>query len=211
LFIFGVEVMLHPAVKIYIWACLAVITQVLNGYFLLLFAVLLVLLASAMCTKRFFQILRRTRWIMISAFIVYAYAGSGEALWPQLGVFSPVLTGVIDGFVQLSRLLAILASLSLLLAFVNKDQLVAGLHSLAFPLSFFGKVRERIIVRLALTVHYADNIMLDRKSNWYNSIEHGLQALPVTADSMELTALRLSPGDWFAVLSATVALSGVLS
>ena len=202
--------MLHPAVKIYIWACLAVVTQVLSGNYQLLFAGMLILLATAICKTRFFLILRRTRWIMISAFVVYAYAGSGDTLWPQLGVFSPVSTGVIDGFVQLSRLLSILAGLSLLLAFLNNTQLIAGLHSLTYPLSVFGRIRERVIVRLALTVQFAETILIDNKKNWYKSIEQGLQDLPVTSDTIELTTIRLTLRDWIAALIATVALMGIL-
>jgi energy-coupling factor transporter transmembrane protein EcfT len=197
-------------VKIYIWACLAVVTQVLSGNYQLLFAGMLMLLATSICKTRFFLILHRTRWIMISAFVVYAYAGSGDAVWPQLGVFSPVSTGVIDGFVQLSRLLSILAGLSLLLVFLNNSQLIAGLHSLAFPLSVFRGMRERVIVRLALTVQYAENILLDNKSNWYKSIEQGLQNLPVATDPIELSTIRLTFRDWLAALIATVALTGIL-
>ncbi len=203
--------MLHPAVKIYIWACLAVVTQVLNGYYLMLFAGILFLLSATLCTTRFFLILRRTRWIMFSAFVIYAYAGSGDALWPQLGVFSPLSTGMANGFVQLSRLLSILASLSLLLAFLNNAQLIAGLHSLAYPFSVFGKMRERIIIRLALTVQYAESTLMNTKSNGLKNIEEGLQALPVAADPIELTAMRLCYLDWFAVLVITVLLLGVLS
>jgi len=201
--------MLHPAVKIYIWVCVAAATQILNGYDLMLFGSILIMLSSGICPAHFFLILRRTRWILLSAFIIYSYAGSGEALWPHLGILSPLSGGIFNGFVQLIRLLAILASLALLLAFLNQSQLIAGLNTLAYPLSFFGKFRERLIVRLALTVQYAENTLKDTSSNWYKRIEKGLQSVPVASNYMELTSSSLGYGDWLMVSIASFFLVGV--
>lgn len=201
--------MLHPAVKIYIWVCLAAATQILNGYNLMLFGGILILLSSGICPARFFLILRRTRWILFSAFIIYSYAGSGDALWPHLGNLSPLSAGVFNGFMQLIRLLSILASLALLLAFLNQSQLITGLNTLAYPLCVFGKVRERMIIRLALTVQYAENSLKETTGNWYKNIEKGLQAVPVTSGHIEVKALPFGYRDWVIILFASFFLLGV--
>lgn len=196
----------HPAVQIYIWICLALLAQILHGYALVLLTGLLVLLAINLCRERFFLLLRRTRWILLSVLIIYAYSSPGDALWPQLGAFSPVTEGIMDGLMQLSRLVTMLAGLSVLLTLLTQAQFVTGIYTLSAPLGYLGLVRERIAVRLALTMRYAETAMQDTASNWRSSIEHLLAPVPVAAGFIELHDAPFKRSDWilFAIVSAIV-------
>ena len=125
---------------------------------------------------QFKGLLRRTRWIALSLLLIYAYATPGVALWESLGSLSPTREGLLDGVLQLGRLLCALAGLAVLLTSLSLERLIGGLYSLAYPLRFVGLSRERFAVRLALTLEYAEAAMRDTASDWRTTIEQALQA-----------------------------------
>lgn len=200
--------MLHPAVQIYIWGCLALAVQIMNGYTLTLLACVLALLSFKICAIRLSQLIQRTRWIFISVLIIYAYTGSGIALWPQLGLLSPLAKGVGDGVIQLLRLFNVLASLSLLLTFLSQSQLIAGLNAIAYPLSYLGAMRELVVVRLALTIHYAESAMFDTPRSLRLTIANQLYIKPVASDAIELEVTSLNRRDWLVIALVLVVLLG---
>ena len=199
----------HPAVQIYIWVCLTLAAQSLNGYLLALMAGVLILLAFRVCAVRFIFILRKTRWILFSVFLIYAYTGAGDALWSRLDMFSPATDGIVDGLMQLLRLVSVLAGLSILLALLSQSQLIEGLYALSRPLSFLGLSRERVAVRLALTLRYAESAMQNTASNWRDSIERLLTPVPVTPDIIELHVTSYTGRDLLLVATSTAALLGM--
>jgi energy-coupling factor transport system permease protein len=75
---------------------------------------------------------------------------------------------------QLARLSCVLAALSILLTLLSREKLISGIYLLAFPARFIGISRERIAVRLALTLHYAENAMRDTASDWRSAIAQAL-------------------------------------
>jgi energy-coupling factor transport system permease protein len=129
--------------------------------------------AFVISRHKFLQLLRRTRWIMLSLLLIYAYSTPGQPLSDAFGLFSPSREGLVDGVVQLVRLLAALAGLAILLDRLHRLQLIAGLYTLFAPLQWIGISRERLAVRLALTLHYAEVAMLRDKHAWQNTL-HGL-------------------------------------
>lgn len=196
----------HPAVLIFLWGCVTVALQSLQSGALLLAGVPLLLAACAFSPSRLFTLLRRTRWIMLSLLFIYAYATPGTAVWAALAQFSPTHEGLIDGLMQLSRLAFALAGLAILLSLLSQQQLIGGLYTLAYPLRYFGLSRERIAVRLALTLYYAETAMLDSKADWRSKIKQmlaaresplvsGSHAERVSQDSIELHAAPLTPRD----------------
>lgn len=201
------EEMLHPAVQIYIWCLLTLAAQMLGGQLLLLLAGATILASLRMCGAMFLFLLRRTRWILLSVSIIYMYTSPGEALWPQLGVVSPVVEGIWDGLSQLLRLATVLAGLSILLTSLSQSQLIAGLYTLSRPLVFLGLPRERVAVRLALTLRYAERAMQDTASSWRGSFEYLLAPMPALPELIELHVARLSRCDWMLV-AAPAALLG---
>jgi len=146
----------HPATQILTWVLLIATTQALGIIELISVSVLVLLCAYAICAKRFIQLLRRTRWIMLSLVLIYAYSTPGQTMWAVLGMFSPSYEGLTGGALQLARLLVVLGGLAVLLERLPKEQLISGLYTLFVPLQWCGISRERLAVRLALTLHYAE-------------------------------------------------------
>lgn len=200
----------HPVVQIYFWISMVFAVQILHGHALLLLAGILIVFALKLCAVRFMLLLRRTRWILISIFFIYAYTGSGASLWPQLGIFSPAAAGMVDGSVQILRLLAVLAGLSVLLTSLTQAQLVSGLYTLFYPLRFLGLSRESIAVRLALTLHYAEGAMLGKDSKWRDNLEQMLKPAQVDDGVIELKLVRLTCLDWLLLAGSAAVFIGLL-
>ena len=87
----------HPAVQILVWMLLALLAQRLQPLALLVLAALLFGLALRLCRKQLLSLLRRTRWILFSLLLIYAYTTPGAALWSMFGVVSPSREGLLDG------------------------------------------------------------------------------------------------------------------
>jgi energy-coupling factor transporter transmembrane protein EcfT len=168
----------------------------------------LLLLSLRRCASRFILLLRRTRWVLFSVFMIYAYATPGDALWPHLGVLSPVAAGVEDGLVQLLRLLVVLSGLSLLLSLMSQTQMISGLYSLFRPLRYFGVPSERAVVRLALTLDYAESALRDTADNWRGRVEQMLLPVQAVPGYIELHITPFVLRDWFMLVAVTIALFG---
>lgn len=176
----------HPAVLIFLWLCFTLSLQTLQATILLFAGLPLLGAAFLVCAGNLLTLLRRTRWIMVSLLLIYAYATPGEAVWISLAQFSPTIEGLSDGLLQLCRLLFVLAALSLLLNLLSQQQLISGLYTLGYPLQLIGLSRERLAVRLALTLHYAESALQNTSSSWRANMEHMLTPPPITQQMVEL-------------------------
>lgn len=186
---------LHPAAQILTWCLLVAVMQVLESGLLLLAAGLVLLCAFAVSRHKFIQLLRRTRWIMLSLLLIYAYSTPGQALSDVLGMFGPTREGLADGVLQLTRLLAALAGLAILLDRLHRLQLIAGLYTLFAPLQWLGLSRERFAVRLALTLHYAEAAMLRGTRDWQDNLRGLFEPHGEATRHMELPLYRFGIGD----------------
>lgn len=185
----------HPATQILVWCLLVAMLQLLE-FEVLLFAAGSVLLCAVMVSRhKFVQLLRRTRWIMLSLLLIYAWSTPGQALYEPFGAFSPSREGLLDGMSQLLRLLAALAALAILLDRLHRMQLIAGLYTLFAPLQWMGGLRERFAVRLALTLHYAEAAMLRGKRGWQETLDGLLDAHGEPPRQIELPLYRFGYGD----------------
>lgn len=171
----------HPAAQIVTWCVLVAALQVMAPGTLLIAAGSALVCAYAMSRLKFIQLVRSTRWVMLSLFAIYAYSTPGQPLVEALGMASPSREGLSDGLVQLARLLVALAGLAILLERLHRQQLIAGLYTLFLPLQWLGISRERIAVRLALTLHYAEVAVLRGASNWQDAL-NGLIERPGVAN-----------------------------
>ncbi len=196
----------HPATQILTWCILVASIQVLHLGILLAPAGLVLLCAFAISRHKFIQLLRRTRWIMLSLLLIYAYSTPGQALSDALGMFSPSREGLTDGALQLSRLLAALAGLAILLERLHRQQLIAGLYTLFAPLQWLGLSRERFAVRLALTLHYAEAAMLRETHSWQDALRGLFEPHGETTKHMELPLYRFAVGDALLLLVASLML-----
>lgn len=169
--------------------------QLLKFGALLLAAGAVLLFAVAVSGHKFAQLLRRTRWIMLSLLLIYAWSTPGHAVYEPFGLFSPTREGLLDGMSQLLRLLVALAGLAVLLDRLHRMQLIAGLYTLFAPLQWKGGLRERFAVRLALTLHYAEAAMLRGKRGWRETLDGLLEPHAEPTREMELPLHRFGYGD----------------
>ncbi len=200
----------HPAAIILLWLFLAVALPSLNTLPLLAAAAAICAIALALSPARFRTLLRRTRWIMVSLLFIYGYVTPGEALWNAAGAWSPTHEGLTDGALQLCRLIAALAGLAIVLNLLDRQKLMGGIYSLAWPLRLLGLSRERVAVRLALTLHYAESAMLAAASGWREHITRMLQPHPAAHLDVELHAAPISPRDLLLIAMGAALLAWVL-
>ncbi len=187
-----------------IWVLLALLAQRLQPFALLVFTAIVSATALRLCAAQLLRLLRRTRWILFSLLLIYAYTTPGAAIWPPFGAASPTHEGLLDGMLQLGRLLSVLSGLAILLELLPQNQLISGLYTLAFPLRWFGLSRERIAVRLALTLEYAEAAMGDTARDWRTTIRASLQPTEAGAVHIELTVQSFG---WFDALLLVVGLA----
>lgn len=186
---------LHPATQILVWSLLVVLLQLLEFGALLFAAGAVLLCAVAVSQHKFTHLLRRTRWIMLSLLVIYAWSTPGQAVYQPFGLFSPTREGLLEGLSQLLRLLAALAALAMLLDRLHRMQLISGLYTLFAPLRWMGGVRERFAVRLALALHYAEAAMLRGKRGWRDTLDGLLEPHEEPTREMELPLCRFGLGD----------------
>lgn len=198
----------HPAAQIVTWCLLVAILQSLAPAMLLPAAALILALALLNSARKLGQLLRRTRWIMLSLLLVYAYSTPGQPLWEGLGMFIPSREGLSEGVLQLARLLCALAGLAILLDRLHRQQLIAGLYTLSAPLRLIGVSRERFAVRLALTLHYAEVAMVRETRTWQDSLRSLFEAPGDTGKHLELALYRFAYRDGLLVGIALLLLYG---
>lgn len=208
-FILAIRMTIHPTVQITLWILLVLLAQHLQPVALLAVCVVSCGIALRLCAKQFMGLLKRTRWIAFSLLLIYAYATPGMALWSLLEGFSPTREGLLDGLLQLGRLLCALSSLAVLLTSLSQERLISGLYSLAYLLRFFGLSRERFAVRLALTLEYAESSMRDAASDWRATIKRSLQADETGVAHIELPRQRYGLPDALLLVASLALIIGV--
>jgi hypothetical protein len=176
--------MFHPASLLLAWGGLVVLFQTLESRWLLASSALVVGLAFLFAAPLFKLMLRRIRWLFLAMVILFATMTPGVLLpapW-NLGVLTH--DGVSLAAEHLMRLLGILGLLAVLLTKVEHCAIVAGLYSLLRPFSVCGLNRQRIAVRLLLTLDWVAADKLDWRSLARVSVlenDQGPLVLPVFA------------------------------
>lgn len=99
------------------------------------------------------RILFRSRWLMISLIGMFVWLTPGTPIpWTAGATFE----GARFAGDQLARLLLSIAAVAVLVRVLDSSRLVAGLRDLAAPLAVMGINRDRLAVRLALTLDRID-------------------------------------------------------
>lgn len=198
----------NPALLILAWVALVIELQMMKPIGLLTMLVVFLIAAMAISASRLLSLLRRTRWIMIPLILIYAYTIPGTPVLVQMAALSPTSEGLREGLIQLARLASVLASLSILLSCLDQQKLVGGLYTLAYPLRFIGLSRERIAVRIALTLQYAESSVQNSFRDWRCSIEHMLAPIPDGQTKIELPVIQFTRLDrlWLTAGCATLLL-----
>jgi energy-coupling factor transport system permease protein len=111
---------------------------------------------------------------------------------------------------QLTRLLAALAGLAILLERLHRQQLIAGLYTLFVPLQWLGLSRERLAVRLALTLHYAEAAMLRKSGRWQDALDSLLEPHDEATRHINLPLYRFGLNDVLLLCFSLLLLWGAL-
>lgn len=198
---------LHPASLILIWLAFAFCVPWLRpgdlSAIVFLFSLLLLLRHSA----QYLKLLRRSRWLLISLILVYAFVTPGVAAVAALGAYSPSREGLLSGGLQALRLISLLATLALLLATTSRDRILAGLYFLLRPFVLIGVDVDRVAARIWLTLHYAEQAGQGeqrRSGEWRERLHAALHGSGNEMTSIELEIGRLSRSDYAALLCAVL-------
>lgn len=132
--------------------------------------------------------LPRMRWLLIALGAIYAWTTPGEYVWS--GWLAPTYEGINLGMAQITRLVVIAASLQLLLTNMSRASIFAGLHTLAYPLEWLGVSRDRIALRLTLTLEMMEKLLETRQS--LKHLMHELQQ-PMDAHAERVVLLSVLP------------------
>lgn len=137
----------------------------------------------------FGNIVRRSRWLLVSLFLIYAFTTPGEYLHDLPFEILPTYEGIASGLQQMARLTLMLAGLALLLTTTKREQLMAGAYFLLRPLRWLGLAPERFAARLWLTLHYVEQTPLPRRQALHQLLEsfhthaesaNGLEKITIT-------------------------------
>jgi energy-coupling factor transport system permease protein len=202
---------LHPASLILIWLAFAFCVPWLRSTELtaivFLFSLPLLLWHSA----QYFKLLRRSRWLLISLVLVYTFVTPGTAAVAALGAYSPSLEGLLSGGGQALRLLALLATLALLLATTSRDRILAGLYFLLRPFALLGADVDRVAARIWLTLHYAEQSGSHRSGEWRERLQAALHGSECEMQSIKLEIGRFFQLDYAALLCSALVLGMLLA
>jgi energy-coupling factor transport system permease protein len=94
-------------------------------------------------------LLRRSRWLLLTMLVMFGWLTPGT---PLPGIPGASQEGLLLAADNIARLLIALAALAMLLKALAPPDLVAGMRSLLAPIAMLGFSRDRIAVRLALTL-----------------------------------------------------------
>ena len=156
----------HPATRLIAWLALLIAVQCLSGA-VLLAACLFAPLAGARVMRRSGRLVWRTRWLLLSLLLVFAWGVAGEPLWS--GSLAPTREGVDEALKHLGRLVLVLVSVAAFLEFMPLAELLAATHALLAPLRRLGVDADRGVVRLMLVLRYVET--LPRPRDWKSLLD----------------------------------------
>lgn len=197
---------LHPASQILIWLAFALCIPWLRLVDLAVIALLASVPQLLIHSAALPRLLRRTRYLLLSLMLVYAFAMPGEALLPAWGGYSPSQEGLLAGAQQALRLLALLVTLAWLLGALPGERVLAGLYLLLQPLARLGVNVDRIAVRVWLTLHYAEQEQTSRQGVWRERLQASLEQGDEATRTVRLEVGGLCWKDYAALAGAALAL-----
>lgn len=169
-------VSIHPASLLLIWLGFALCTPWLRTLDLAVITGFLIASLLLVRSHGFFRLLRRTRWLLTSLFLIYAFATPGDLLLPAWGSYSPTREGLYSGGLQALRLMALLSGLAIVLAALSRDRILVGLYFLLRPLALLGVDIDRLSARIWLTLHYTGQREPTRTGSWLDEFRAAAQA-----------------------------------
>lgn len=173
---------MHPSLRIVALVLLAVSVQFMGSLALGVAGCLLLAMALYWHVGLLSGMLYRSRWLLLTLLLIYAFTTPGEYLKGWNPDYSPTYEGISQGLLQAGRLAMMLAGLAILLGTTPRNALMAGIFLLLRPLRLIGISPDRFTARLWLTLHYVEQEPpADKGTFWsrfHRADEHD-QATPV--------------------------------
>jgi len=193
---------LHPSLKIILLVLLAVAVQHAGLYALALAGGVLMLVAARWHIGLLRKLLFRSRWLLLTLFMIYAFTTPGEYLsgWESYGL---TYEGLHQGALQAIRLIIMLAGLALLLGTTGRDALMAGIYRLISPIRGFKVSPDRFTARLWLTLHYAELERPQHKLPFWQRFEQVSAQLPEQINHVRFDVPHFVLCDWLVLMAAT--------
>lgn len=99
-------------------------------------------------------LLRRSRWLLLTMLVMFGWLTPGT---PLANIPGASQEGLLLAVENLARLVIALSTVALLLKALTPPELVAGMRALLAPLALLKISRDRIAVRLALTLNEVES------------------------------------------------------
>ncbi|CAN4270478.1 ecfT Energy-coupling factor transporter transmembrane protein EcfT [Methylophilaceae bacterium] len=141
-------------------SCFLVIAILMNQFnltHLLILCTLLIVALIAINSQHFFCLLKRMKWFFLVMLLIFIFNTPGQHVEGWDYFLSPTYEGLASGLLQVFRMLALIAVLSLIMALNTRQQLISGFYFMLLPLQRFGLEIERFAARLCLTLYYVES------------------------------------------------------
>ena len=144
----------HPASLILLGLAALLAAACHEGLVLAVGGLGLTLLALIVAASHMRLLLRRSRWLLLTMLLMFGWLTPGT---PLASIPGASQEGLLLAAENLARLLIALSTVALLLNVLRPPELVAGMRSLLAPLAWLNISRDRIAVRLALTLNEVES------------------------------------------------------
>ncbi|MDP2825445.1 MAG: CbiQ family ECF transporter T component [Sulfuritalea sp.] len=139
----------HSASLILLGLAVLVVASSREGMTLFISCLGLGIVALIAATFHLRLLLRRSRWLLLTMLVMFGWLTPGTPLPVILGATQE---GLLLAAENSARLLVAISIVALILKALSPTELVAGMRSLLAPLALLRISRDRIAVRLALTL-----------------------------------------------------------
>jgi energy-coupling factor transport system permease protein len=140
----------HPASLLLLGLAAILVASSREGIALFLGCAGLTLFALVAATSHLRLLLRRSRWLLLTMLVMFGWFTLGT---PLPNTFGASQEGLLLAAANIARLLIALSTVALILKVLSSSELVAGMRSLLAPLALLKISRDRVSVRLALTLN----------------------------------------------------------
>jgi len=199
---------MHPSLRILLLMLLAMAVQFMGLYALAFSSAVLFAAAMYWHIGLLTRILLRSRWLLLTMLLVYAFTTPGEYLrgWDA---YAPTYEGIRQGLLQAVRLTIMLAGLALLLGTTPREEMMAGIYRLIRPLRRAGISVDRFTARLWLTMHYVETERPKSKAAFWERFESASNSEEGAGmDAVRLNLPRFTRMDWGIVSLIVILIAG---
>lgn len=203
---------MHPIIRLVSFVTLSLALAVGDWPQLLigaLAAAVLLVRAGATAWSVIVPMMRRMRWLWLSLAVIYLWFTPGTPIVPVpegWAAWVPTEEGVLLGTMRITALALMVITAGLLLHLTSREQLFAALHWLAAPLGLFGVTRERVAVRVALTLSAVADVrsgmreavsqfglLQSRWSRWGDRVANLFRTTVLRAESAPCEEIAIPP------------------